>query len=240
MKTTGRVNTGRIAFAHRGAPRNKSEHNTLSAFQRALALGASGLESDVGLTADNVPVLVHTGVSLRRGHDISRLPRSRLPENVPSLTDLYACCGHDFDLSLDMAQPRAADAVMRLAEAEGATNRLWLTYWHLDTLEGWRRSWPNVRLVFPTVALRMDSFRGLTSRLSNVGVDAVNVFHRLCRAGMVDIAHAQGLQLFAWGVRNRRQLERIVTHGVDGVYCDDVAAMVAVLGPRPGAFSADI
>src|ERR671917_2729199 len=49
------------AFAHRGA-RAQAPENTLEAFTLALRLGATGLESDVWLTADGEAVLDHDGV----------------------------------------------------------------------------------------------------------------------------------------------------------------------------------
>ena len=48
-----------IGFAHRGAPAAGTRENTLAAFSHALGQGARALESDVWLTADGVPVLVH-------------------------------------------------------------------------------------------------------------------------------------------------------------------------------------
>ena len=45
-------------IAHRGASRHAPE-NTLPAFQLAYELGANGIETDVHLTKDNVPVLIH-------------------------------------------------------------------------------------------------------------------------------------------------------------------------------------
>ena len=50
-----------IGFAHRGA-RAHAPENTLEAFALALRLGATGLESDVWLTADGEAVLDHDGV----------------------------------------------------------------------------------------------------------------------------------------------------------------------------------
>ena len=50
-----------IAFAHRGA-RAHAPENTIEAFKLGLRLGATGLESDVWLTADGIPVLDHDGV----------------------------------------------------------------------------------------------------------------------------------------------------------------------------------
>lgn len=221
-----------IGFAHRGAALTKREENTLPAFERALSLGADGIETDIGLTADGVPVLLHTGISLRRSFSVSRLPRHELPAHIPSLADLYARCGHHFELSLDMAQPLAAEAVIRVAEELEAVDRLWLTYWRLPALEAWRRRWPQVHLVYPTLSLRSGSFVRLVTQLAAIEVDAVNVFHRLCTAHMVELAHGHGLRIFVWGVRSRRPLERVVARGVDGVYCDDVEAMVSVLGSR--------
>src|SRR4051812_49965538 len=91
-----------IGFAHRGA-RAHAPENTLESFRTALAMGATGLESDVWLSADGVAVLDHDGVvkgTVRR-RPISGVDRSRLPAHVPTLADLYAECGTDFELSLD-------------------------------------------------------------------------------------------------------------------------------------------
>ena len=51
-----------LAFAHRGAPARRQRENTLPAFRHALESGVRALESDVWLTADDVPVLVHDAV----------------------------------------------------------------------------------------------------------------------------------------------------------------------------------
>lgn len=47
-----------LIIAHRGASYDAPE-NTLSAFQLAVAQGADGLEFDVQLSADGVPVIIH-------------------------------------------------------------------------------------------------------------------------------------------------------------------------------------
>ena len=80
-----------IGFAHRGASAHAPE-NTLEAFSLALRLGASGLESDVWLTRDGIPVLDHDGVvrnSLRRKRPISTVDQADLPHHIPSLDELY-------------------------------------------------------------------------------------------------------------------------------------------------------
>ena len=96
-----------ITFAHRGAKAYAPE-NTIEAFALALKLGASGLESDVWVTADGVAVLDHDGV-IRVGRfkkrPIGELRRDELPEHIPTLTELFDACGTDFHLSLDLKGP---------------------------------------------------------------------------------------------------------------------------------------
>src|SRR5204863_3404697 len=109
-----------IAFAHRGASAH-APANTLEAFRLGLRLGATGLESDVWLTADGVPVLDHDGV-VRRGlrrRPIAAYKRTDLPEHIPALSDLYAECGSDFELSLDINDADAALPSVAVARAAG-------------------------------------------------------------------------------------------------------------------------
>lgn len=71
-----------IAIGHRGAAGEVPE-NTLPSFARALADGAAILESDVHLTRDGVPVLIHDdelerctdGTGPVRDHDLAALAR---------------------------------------------------------------------------------------------------------------------------------------------------------------------
>lgn len=118
-----------IGFAHRGA-RAHAPENTLEAFVLARRLGATGLESDVWLTADNVAVLDHDGVvgSRVRRRAISTLTRAALPDHIPTLAELYATAGADYQLSLDVKDAAAAAVVVAEARAAGAEDKLWLCH----------------------------------------------------------------------------------------------------------------
>jgi glycerophosphoryl diester phosphodiesterase len=148
---------------------------------------------------------------------------------VPSLQDLYEQCGTDFDLSLDMAQPRAVEAVVQVAGQFGALDRLWLTYWRLPELRAWRQRWPNIHLVYPSLPLRFSRAALLVDRLATEGVDVLNLHHRVCRARLVDYAHEKNIRIFAWGIRSAGPLRRVIHLPVDGVYCDNIEAMVDAL-----------
>ena len=224
-----------IGFAHRGGAASRAEQNTLAAFERAAALGC-GIESDVWLTADGVPVLLHRSLFQRR-RPVRAIRRQDLPTGVPDVDELFALCGGRVDIALDMADPRAVDAVVESASRHGAVHRLWLTYWHLPVLAGWRRRWPEIRLVHPTLLL--GPARGSAAfldRLAAIEVDAVNVLHHRLASSLVTEAHRRGLLVFVWGVRGRGAIERALRRGADGVFADDVGALVAaVRAARPPA-----
>lgn len=213
-----------IRFAHRGAPSGAHGQNTLAAFEAALRDGAEGLEGDVRLTADGVPVLAH-GVGLIGGRRLRSLTRAQLPSAIPSLADLWKRCGSDFALALDMSDPDAAEAVVALAHRHGAAPRLWLTYWHLFTLARWRQRWPDLRLVYSTMFGFPDRvLRRTIAGATGAGVDALNLHHRLLRQRTPESVHAAGLKLFAWGLRKPAQLRRARALGVDAAFVDDVTA----------------
>ena len=140
-----------IGFAHRGA-RADAPENTLEAFEVALASGATGLESDVWLTADGEVVLDHDGV-VRKGwrkHPISSYVRRDLPTHIPTLEELYADCGVDYELSLDMKDRGALDATIAVARSAGAEGRLWICDPDPEVLADWRHRVGAARLVNST------------------------------------------------------------------------------------------
>src|SRR3954453_11048093 len=166
-----------IAFAHRGA-RAHAPENTIEAFTLALRLGATGLESDVWITADGVAVLDHDGVvrqGLRR-RAIADQTRAQLPDHVPTLEELYASCGTDYELSLDVKDAAVAESVIDIARAAGAVSRLWLCHPDWERVAGWRGIHDEVRLVDST---RLKTMRQGPERraaqLADAGIDAVNL-----------------------------------------------------------------
>lgn len=198
-------------------------------------MGAAGLESDVWLTADGIPVLHHDDrvrTGLRRPR-IAALMRAALPSHVPSLEELYAACGTDFELSLDVKDPAAAAPaveVTRAATGDGA-RRLWLCHGDTERLASWRSRFADVRLVNTTRLHHLP--RGPEQRaahLADVGIDAVNLHYREWTGGLTTLFHRFGRLAFGWDAQHERMVRELVTMGIDGVYGDHVDRLVAVVG----------
>jgi len=221
-----------IGFAHRGASAHAPE-NTLAAFALALRWGATGLESDVWLTADHVAVLdhdgvVHTGLRRRR---ITEVRRRDLPSHIPSLEDLYAACGTDYELSLDVCDPDAAPAVIATARSAGVEERLWLCHPSWEQAASWRRLSATVRLVDSTRLRRIkEGPERRAALLADAGVDAVNMHHTDWTRGLTTLFHRFEREVLGWDAQHERVLLALLGMGVDGVYSDWVQRMVAAIG----------
>jgi glycerophosphoryl diester phosphodiesterase len=224
-----------ISFAHRG-DRAFAQENTLLAFQQALAKGATGLESDVWVTADGIAVLDHDGivVSRFRKRAISDHTRSQLPAHIPSLGDLYAACGTGFQLSLDLKDPAALDPVLATCRAAGAATQMWLCSPTWESLASNRGKAHDIRLVDSTRLKRLkDGPERHGSRLANAGIDAINMHYTDWTAGLTALFHRFDRTCFGWDAQHERIISELTEMKIDGVYCDDAAKMVAVLTNGP-------
>jgi glycerophosphoryl diester phosphodiesterase len=84
-------------IGHRGAAAYSPE-NTLESFREARRRGATWVETDIKLTADGVPIVMHDE-SLKRTTGVDRLvaetPRAELPAGVPTFEEAIACFGEE-------------------------------------------------------------------------------------------------------------------------------------------------
>src|SRR5690625_6897712 len=79
-------------FAHRGASQLAPE-NTMAAFQLAYELGAEGIETDIHLTKDLIPVLIHDehvkrttdGIGAVKDYTFQQLHQLRSEEHTSEL-----------------------------------------------------------------------------------------------------------------------------------------------------------
>jgi glycerophosphoryl diester phosphodiesterase len=218
--------TGRLGFAHRGASAHARE-NTVAAFRLALAMGAPGIETDVWMTADDVPVL-HHDASVRR-RPIAATPAAQLPSWLPRLADLYETCGTDFDLSLDLKDGRSAHAVVAVAASAGHDlTRVWLCGGVQGPLS-WRTVDPTVRLVAGVDPRKAQPWPTVLTQLRDGGIDAVNVRRRRWSKALVDSVHDAGMLAFGWDAQWKWRIRALFAMGVDAVYSDHADRLVAVL-----------
>ncbi|MEZ5379499.1 MAG: glycerophosphodiester phosphodiesterase [Acidimicrobiales bacterium] len=210
-----------IAFAHRGA-RAHAPENTIESFRLALRLGATGLESDVWITADGEPVLDHDGAfgpRLRR-RQIADLRTSQLPSHMPTLAEFYDSVTTSVPFSLDVKDPAAFDAVVAVARNAGAEHQLWLCHPTLEQLLPWRHA-TEARLVDSTRLSRIaEGIERRAHRLRDTGIDAINLRHMDWSGGAIAMFHRFERYALGWDAQHPREIANLLDAGIDGVFSD--------------------
>ena len=222
-----------VLFAHRGA-RAHAPENTMEAFRLALRLGATGLESDVWVTSDNVPVLDHDGkvpAGKLRSRSIRDVPASSLPAHIPHLDQVLELLSKhpNLHLSLDVKDDRAFSPTLQHVHTHGSDLpvRVWLCHPNIERLQAHRALFPEVRLVN---SVRLGAIReGVERRcalLSHEGIDALNMRIDDWSGGLVTLAHRFSRYAFGWNLQHDHELRTGLRMGLDGVFSDHVDRMV--------------
>lgn len=217
-----------ITFAHRGA-RAHAPENTLEAFALGLRLGATGLESDVWLTADGEVVLDHDGMvpGRLRKRPIAEVNRAALPSHIPTLAELFDHCGTGYALSLDLKTPGVGQSVIDITReaAPQMLEQLWLCH------PTWQELLPlrdqGVRLLDSTRLHKINEGpERRASLLANDGIDGINMHRSDWNGGLVALFHRFERCAFAWDLQHIDDLRPALRMGLDAIYSDWVDRMI--------------
>jgi glycerophosphoryl diester phosphodiesterase len=239
---------GPVAFAHRGFAPDGAE-NSMTAFERAVALGFRYLETDVRVTADGVALAFHDG-SLDRVTDrsgrIAALPwaevrRARIGgrEPIPLLTDLLARWP-DVRINIDVKADHSIGPTVEAIRQTNAVPRVCVGAFSTRRIEAVRRALGpelctslgpraamRLRLPGATQPRRRGSFAGRCAQVpARIGR---RVF---IDARYIDAAHAYGVPVHAWTVNDDAEMIRLLDLGVDGIMTDRADRLRDVLMAR--------
>lgn len=221
---------GPIAFAHRGGASDNPE-NTMSAFQHAVDLGYTYLETDVHATADGVLVAFHDpDLSRTTGTTgtINRLPWQEVRkakvadrESIPLFEDLVGSFpDHRFniDCKANTALPGLIASIKRL----DCLDRICVGSFSDRRLRVLRNVFGD-RLCTSFGPAQISSLRA--GRRVPWGGQLAQVPPRIGRfvvltERMIANAHRQGLQVHVWTIDTRHEMERLLDLGVDGIMTD--------------------
>jgi len=212
-----------IGFAHRGA-RAHAPENTIEAFNLALRLGATGLESDVWVTADGVAVLDHDGIARTRGRKlpIREVRRSDLPAHVPTASEMFEACPGTYEFSVDIKDPDAIGPFLAAVRetAPSLEGRLWICHYDWELVSTWRPL-TAAKLVDSTRLSRMkEGPERRAALLREKAIDAINLHHTDWNGGLVALFHRFDRFALGWDLQHEHQLGECLRMGLDGVFSD--------------------
>jgi glycerophosphoryl diester phosphodiesterase len=225
-------------YGHRGA-RGERPENTLDGFIHALSVGVAGIETDIAMTADFVPVLHHDPV-LPDGRLIKTLNFAELPPDVPALEQaLRVVPAREWLLEIKtfphMPETSHPPAVMvehvlaALAGRDPGCFRILAFDW--SVLREVARHAPNLRRVCLTEPETVqaaalwwgDNFVGeagnIPRAVAATGAHGWAAYHATVTAPEIAEAQALGLRVFSWTVNEPGDFARLAPL-VDGIITD--------------------
>jgi glycerophosphoryl diester phosphodiesterase len=234
-----------LLLGHRGAMARAPE-NTLGAFAAALADGAHGVELDVTLSGDSVPIVLHDD-TLDRTTNAAGKPSdfdadelasldaaSWFPggwphrEGVPRLAEVLERMPDGAVVNVELKGPSPAwvgleRRVLEVVEAHRRRLHVVVSSFHPAQLLEVRRldaTVPIGVLLWPRSLLPLRT--GLAVPL--LRADAVHPPASLVDAAFMSAARASGLRVHVWSVKDVVEAERLLALGVDALIVDDVAS----------------
>jgi glycerophosphoryl diester phosphodiesterase len=240
-----------LAFAHRGGT-SEAPENTLAAFEAAVRLGYTHLETDVHRTADGVLVAFHDadlarmtgvpgGLAEWTWADLAAIDVGgghRIP-TLDELLEAFPDRWFNIDPKADAAVEPLGDAILR----HGALDRVCVSSF-VDARIARLQHRLGPRLCTAPgprgIARVLSAARGLGPRRLPYG--CVQVPPRLgpiaLSASLVTRIRRLGLQVHVWTINDEVTMHHLLDLGVDGIMTDKVTLLRQVL-ERRGQWPAD-
>lgn len=209
-----------LVLSHRGS-RSGGAENTLDAFRAAIALGVDGIETDVRLSADELPVLCHDRVA-PDGREVERLTRNELAEAlghpVPTLDEALDLEGVGL-WNIEIKTPSATAATLSvLTEYAASCNLIITSFWHdlvrsVATDERFRCG--------IILASHPPGPPSLVSLLDNVpGLACIVWDYEIFDPSLVSVPASRDIGNWVYGATSEREHDQCRRWGLDGIITD--------------------
>lgn len=233
---------GPIAFAHRGGTSDHPE-NTLPAFQHAVDLGYTFLETDVHATSDGVLVAFHDAELDRvtdRSGAIADLPwsevsRARIDgrEPIPLFEDLMEAFP-DARVNIDCKADTAVEPLIASLRRLDCLDRVLVGSFSDARLRRLRSEFRDLLCTsfgpMQITALRIGGFVPWGGQVAQVPVRSGPI--TIVTRRVVDRAHRRNLHLHVWTIDDPAEMHRLLDLGVDGLMTDRPSVLKDVLVER--------
>lgn len=226
-------------YAHRGASAEFPE-NTLSAFRRAVELGVEGMELDVHLSADGVPVVIHDetvdrttngsgAVADMTVEELQKLDAGN-GEKIPTLGEVLDLVGDSLHVDIEIKANEAGAAVLQ--EVRGRNTRWLISSFDWNVLLYVRSQDPDAEL-WPLTIGATDEAVALAKE---IGAPALAILHKALDEDIVAYLKEEGLGFWPWTVNDPERARLYAEWGAIGICTDDPATVQKALhGQGPGA-----
>jgi glycerophosphoryl diester phosphodiesterase len=213
-----------LTIGHRGASGYCPE-NTIESFQKALQLQVAGIELDVHLSADGVPMVIHDDTLERTTSQKGKVAHYTSLElqqwTIPTLEQVIVLIHKQCWINIEIKDSQATSAVVNLLENFIATQN-----WNYNDFQISSFDWT----VLEEIATRNPNFflgvlteKSLQEALQfalSIKAKSINPKFSLLTVEKVTLLHENGLFVFPWTVNTVHDIEAMKGLKVDGIISD--------------------
>lgn len=222
-------------WAHRGASQDAPE-NTLAAFRLAERSGADGLELDIHVSRDGVPVVIHDE-TLDRTTDTSGLvgaltwqqlqtldagswfSSAWAGQRIPGLVEVLREFGDHLRINVEIKENRAGEAVLATLAAFPQADVV-VSSFDQELLGSMRRLAPDLALA---VLFEHGNWRRAVRLADEIAAVAFHPEAGLVSRPLVAACRACGLPVHTWTVDDVGRARFLMRAGVAGIFTNDPA-----------------
>ncbi len=233
-----------LVLGHRGASHDAPQ-NTLAAFRRAVEVGADGIELDVHLSRDGVPVVIHDSkvdATTDGTGSVSTMSLAELQaldagshfdaqfsgERIPTLEEVLTEVGADLLINIELKAGRTeglVDAVAAVIKRTEMQARVWFSSFKPYLLYQARDLAPEIPcgLLYAPVSVGSLLLAPITP------YEARHPYFAMVSERSVRRMHRRGLRIFVWTLDDPEMARQLAAWGVDGIITNEPAEILKAL-----------
>ncbi len=220
-----------LLLGHRGASFEAPE-NTLQAFERAIEVGADGVELDVHATADEVLIVDHDGII--DGVAVQHLTRAAVREarpNIPDLTDALDVLGSRVcnieiknwpmvESPIHDPNQRAAGLLAELFEHRDSSTAI-VSSFDVGAVDRFQSLAPQVEAAWLTSGIEFAEALAFATDLCVPWLNCNGAQLLVDAQEKIGSAHDVGIRIAVWTVDDQEQWKQLVDGRVDAIITND-------------------
>lgn len=216
-----------VNYAHRGASEYAPE-NTLLSFYLGLYMGANGIETDVQITKDGVPVLFHDGTLNRMTGEEGSISdytfdelqkfdvkKNGLTDKIVTFEDFLVHFSHrNLTFAIELKGDNTAKPSADLLIKYKMQDKTIVTSFKYKELEDFKAYAPEFKTGYLAEEVIDDA---LLNKMKKTGIDELCPESKVITAEKVKEWNEKGFEVRAWGIYNQDIMKEIYHTGVNGM-----------------------
>jgi len=225
-------------IAHRGAS-NLAPQNTLSAFEKAIEIGADMIELDVHLTKEGEVVVMHDAevdsttdgsgklseMSLREVKCLdagSNFGEEFAGEKVPTLDEVLELTNGEIELNIELKTRSGKnegieEEVLSLVEEYGMGKDVLISSFSFESVERVKDLNSDISVGLLYITLPFTSWHSKRIHKKYPWANAAHPWHWTVGKRHVQKLHELGVDVNVWTVDSERNIRKMLESGVDGI-----------------------